>query len=445
MTKPRLTIVGILLAVMCSLTGHVMAQGEVTPLKLEIKEGVIEPLPFAISRFVTGNQVEAEQAGRIAGVVAADLVSTGLFREIPRTAHIDTITNIDTPVRFTDWKAINAEVLVTGSIATLANGNMEVKFRLYDVFGEKSLGRGVRFRSDPANWRRVAHNVADQIYTRVTGEEGYFDTRIAFISESGPKTKRVKRLAVMDFDGANVQYLKTRSSLVIAPSFSPNGQHLLYTSYDTGRPNVNRINIATGEVNRVWSGSSMSFAPRFSPGGDKILLSLVDGGNTDIFEINLQSGRAIRLTRDPAIDTAPGYSPDGTEIVFESDRSGTQQLYKMPATGGQPSRISFGRGVYGTPVWSPRGDYIAFTKQLGDRFHIGVMLSNGAEERLLSRSFLDEGPAWSPNGRVLIFFRDPPGESGGPSLYTVDLTGRNLRRLETPEYASDPAWSPSRR
>lgn len=432
---------GMAVLVLMIMPGIAVTQEASGPLKLEIREGIIEPLPIALAKFVTETDRAAEQADRMVRVITNDLAGTGLFSEVPPRSHIATVTNIDAPVRFLDWRAINAEILVTGSLEFLDNGNMEVKFRLYDVFSQQSMGSGVRYRSDPANWRRIAHKVADQIYTRITGEGGYFDTRIAFISESGPKTNRVKRLAIMDYDGANFEFLETGSSLVIAPRFSPNGKHLLYTSYETGRPSVFRIDIESGRINRVWSSDQMSFAPRFSPQGDRILISLVQDGNTDIYEISINNGRIRRLTSSPAIDTAPSYSPDGTEIVFESDRSGTQQLYRMSVRDGDSRRISFGRGSYGGPVWSPRGDYIAFTKQLDNSFHIGVMLASGAEERLLSKSFLDEGPAWSPNGRVLIFFRDQPGEASGPMLHTVDLTGRNLRRLATPDYASDPTWS----
>ncbi|MCY4260844.1 MAG: Tol-Pal system beta propeller repeat protein TolB [Rhodobacteraceae bacterium] len=424
------------------LTGPLVGQTS-EPLRIEITEGVIEPLPFAVARFVTTDAGAGDIAADIAQVIASDLEGSGLFREIPRNAHIATVTNINSPVIYKDWKAINAEILITGSLELVGDGDIRISFRLHDVFSNKDLGQGVRFTSRPDVWRRVAHQVADIVYERTTGEKGYFDTQIAFVAESGEKTSRTKRLAVMDHDGANLRYIPTRSNLVLAPRWSPNNRHILFTSLEDGRPSANRIDIGTGEVDRLWSSDTiMSFSPRFSPQGDGILLSLIERGNTDIYAIDLRTGATRRLTSSPAIDTAPSASPDGRQIVFESDRSGSQQLYIMPADGGTPpQRISFGAGRYGTPVWSPRGDYIAFTKQWRGNFHIGVMRTDGTEERLLSRSYLDEGPAWSPNGRVLIFFREPRGANAGPSLFTVDLTGRNLRQLRTPEFASDPSWS----
>ncbi len=289
----------------------------------------------------------------------------------------------------------------------------------------------------------MAHKVADIVYSRITGESGYFDSRVVFVSESGPKNARRKRLGIMDFDGANVQYLTDSSSLVLAPRFSPTGDKVLYTSYETGFPQVYVLDVASvGRRALTSKEGEMSFAPRFSPDGTRVVYSLSAGGNTDIYTMNVTGGGEQRLTSAPSIETAPSYSPDGQYIVFESDRSGTQQLYIMSANGGEARRISFGPGRYGTPVWSPRGDLIAFTKQNAGRFHIGVMRTDGSEERLLTASFLDEGPSWAPNGRVIMFTRESQGANGASSLYSVDISGRNLRRVVTDGPASDPAWSP---
>lgn len=289
----------------------------------------------------------------------------------------------------------------------------------------------------------MSHKVADVVYSRITGESGYFDSRVVFVSETGPKNDRKKRLAIMDYDGANVQYLTDSSAIVLAPRFSPTGDRVLYTSYDSGFPRINVLNIGTVQRRVLESAEgTMSFAPRFSPSGQTVVYSLTQGGNTDIYTMDINSGQSVRLTNTPAIETAPSYSPDGSRIVFESDRSGTQQLYIMPATGGEATRISFGDGRYGTPVWSPRGDLVAFTKQNAGRFHIGVMRTDGSEEQLLTASFLDEGPTWAPNGRVIMFSRETQGAGGASSLYSVDISGRNLRPVSTPDGASDPSWSP---
>lgn len=418
------------------------ASAQQGPLRIEITEGVIEPLPFAAPNFVPVNADAKEIGEDIANVVAADLASTGLFREIQESSFISGITSFSSPVEFADWKAINAQALITGQVST--NGDrLVIQFRVYDVFAGQELGNGLQFAGTTDGWRRMAHKVADAVYSRITGESGYFDSRIVFVSERGNKGDRQKALAVMDYDGANVQMLTDDSSIVLAPRFSPGGERVLYTSYETGFPRIYLLDVGSAQ-RRVLEEQpgSISFAPRFGPDGNTVVYSLATNGNTDLYRMNLNGTGRVRLTSSPGIDTAPSFSPDGSQIVFESDRSGSQQLYIMPATGGQAQRISFGAGRYGTPVWSPRGDLIAFTKQHKGRFHIGVMRTDGSEERLLTASFLDEGPTWSPNGRVIMFTRETQGSAGSASLYSVDITGRNLQRIRTPYGASDPAWSP---
>ena len=412
------------------------------PLRIEITEGVVEPLPYAVPDFVTESGGSGEMAAQLARVVADDLTGTGLFREIPRDAHISQVTSFASPVQFADWKAINAQALITGAVAV--NGDqLVVKFRVYDVFAGTELGKGLQFVGTTDGWRRMAHKVADAVYSRITGEGGYFDSRVVFVSETGPKDERLKRLAVMDYDGANVQYLTDSSSIVLAPRFSPSGDRVLYTSYETGFPRIHVLDVGNVQSTILENrDGDMSFAPRFAPDGRTVIFSLTKGSNTDIFTMDINSRQTTQLTTTPSIETAPSYSPDGRSIVFESDRSGTQQLYIMPAGGGDAQRISFGPGRYGTPVWSPRGDLIAFTKQNGGRFHIGVMRTDGSEERLLTASFLDEGPTLAPNGRVIMFTRETQGASGEASLYSVDISGRNLKKVRTPGAASDPSWGP---
>ncbi|OSP56534.1 Tol-Pal system beta propeller repeat protein TolB [Pseudoruegeria sp. SK021] len=419
-----------------------VAQSSGGPLRIEITEGVIEPLPIAIAPFLVGAGASPELAKQVAQVVADDLERSGLFRTISPNAFISPITSFDSPVQYADWKAINAQALVTGEVSK-SGDRVSVKFRLFDIFSENQMGDGLQFGGSAASTRRLGHKVADQVYSRITGEGPYFDSRVVFVSESGPKNARLKRLAVMDYDGANVSYLTNSDDLVLAPRISATGDQVLYTSYASGFPRIRILDTATLQQRSLDDQpGQMTFSPRFSPDGRTVLFSLSDGGNTDLYTLDLASGKRTRLTSAPSIETAPSYSPDGRQIVFESDRSGSQQLYIMPATGGEATRISFGQGRYGTPVWSPRGDLVAFTKQNQGRFHIGVMRIDGSEERLLTASFLDEGPSWAPNGRVVMFSRETAGASGGSSLYSVDITGRNLARVPTPEAASDPAWSP---
>jgi TolB protein len=431
------------LRIVAMLVGLVLAQvAAAQPLRIQITEGVIEPLPFAVPVFV--DEGGGGQAGRdIARLIAANLTGSGLFREVPESAHIARVTDFNAPVAYPDWRAVNAQALITGAV-TQSGGRLVVKFRLFDVFSGQQMGEGLQFAGTPAGWRRMAHKVSDVVYARITGETGYFDTRVVYVAESGPKNARIKRLAVMDYDGANPQALTDGGAIVLAPRFSPAGDRILYTSYESGFPQIVLMDVATGARTRLGEQpGEMTFAPRFSPDGRTIVFSLSQGGNTDIYTLDVASGRRNRLTTAPSIETAPSFSPDGREIVFESDRAGTQQIYIMPASGGEPRRISRGEGRYGTPVWSPRGDLIAFTKQLRGRFHIGVMRTDGSEERLLTSAFLDEGPTWAPNGRVIMFTREQAGEGGMPGLYTVDITGRGEpRRVPVQGGASDPAWSP---
>lgn len=412
------------------------------PLRLTITDGNIEPLPFAVPQFQAENAAAAQVATDLTRLVAQDLAGSGLFREIPSSNYVSQHSSFVQPVAYADWRAINAQALITGA-ATVSGNQLIVKFRLYDVFSGTEMGGGLQFAGTVDGWRRMAHKVADAAYGRITGEGGYFDSRVVFVSESGPKDNRQKRLAIMDFDGANLQYLTDSAALVLAPRFSPTGDRVLYTSFESGFPRINVLDVASvGTRQLTTAEGEMAFSPRFSRDGAQVIYSLANGGNTDIYRTDLATGQHARLTDAPSIETAPSLSPDGAQIVFESDRSGTQQLYIMSSSGGESRRISFGDGRYGSPVWSPRGDLVAFTKQNAGRFHIGVMRTDGSEERLLTSSFLDEGPSWSPNGRVLMFMRETQGAGGTSSLYSVDISGRNLRPVSISGGASDPSWGP---
>ncbi len=430
------------LAVGLFVGGTVPSNAQQGPLRITITDGVIEPLPFALPQFMAENGGAADYAAQITQVIAADLSGTGLFREIPASAYIGGVSSFDAPVAYEDWKAINAQALITGAVSA-SGDRIVVKFRLFDVFSGAEMGDGLQFAGTPATWRRMAHKVSDAVYSRITGEGPYFDSRVVFVSESGPKNQRQKRLAVMDYDGANVAYLTDSSSIVLAPRFSPTGNQILFTSYESGFPRIYLMDTGSMQVQSLaQQEGTMTFAPRFSPDGRTVVFSLERGGNTDIYQLDIASGQTRQLTNAPSIETAPSFSPDGSQIVFESDRSGTQQIYVMSAGGGDAVRISGGQGRYSTPVWSPQGDYVAFTKQNAGRFHIGVMRSDGSEERLLTASFLDEGPTWAPNGRVIMFMRESAGAGGQSSLFSVDISGRNLRQVATEGPASDPAWSP---
>lgn len=420
-----------------------MAGAARAELRVDITQGKAEPLPIAVTDFF-GNGGEEQRIGRdMAGVIAADLQRSGLFKPIDKRAFIQTDGALSTLPRFGDWRIINAQALVQGRTELVPDGRLRVEFRLWDVFAEQQMV-GLAYFTVPDNWRRVAHIIADAIYKRITGEDGYFDTRIVYIAESGPERRRVKRLAIMDQDGANHRFLTDGSELVLTPRFSPTLQEITYLSYRGNTPRVYIFNIDSGRQELLGDFPGMTFAPRFSPDGQKVIMSMAQNGATNVYEMDLRTRQSRQLTRSGAIDTSPSYAPDASQIVFNSDRGGTQQLYVMDSDGSDVHRISFGKGRYATPVWSPRGDLIAFTKISGGKFYIGVMRPDGSGERLLAEDYLVEAPTWSPNGRVLMFFRQSKnGENvSEPRLYSIDLTGYNEREIVTPVGASDPAWSP---
>ncbi len=427
------------------ISGAAMAGGlALAPTKLlaqarvQITGGETAPLPIAVPNFVPGTPADNEVGNGVAQVITNNLKRSGLFAPIDQAAFIEKVVNIDAPPQFQNWKTINAQALVTGRMTRQSDGRLKAEFRLWDVATGQQLA-GQQYFTSPEYWRRIAHIISDQIYERLTGEKGYFDSRVVFVDETGPKERRVKRLAMMDQDGANVRYLTRGADLVLTPRFSPSTQEITYMEFGQGDPKVYLFNIETGQREIVGNFPGMSFSPRFSPDGQRVIMSLQQGGNSNLFVMDLRSKSTTRLTNTPAIDTSPSYSPDGGKICFESDRGGKPQIYVMPAAGGQAQRISFQDGSYSTPVWSPRGDYIAFTKQGGGQFSIGIMKPDGSGERILTSGYHNEGPTFAPNGRVVMFFRE---QGGGPSLYSIDVSGRNELKVPTPGFASDPAWSP---
>lgn len=409
-------------------------------LQIDVSGAMRDPMPIAFPEMIHNGFFVGQYGKKIRDVVIADLERSGLFTIINPNSYIQEFTSMQQEPAFVDWKAINAQALVQSSISEIDGNNLRVEFRLWDVFSESQL-KGQSFTTTKDNWRRVAHVIADAIYERLTGEKGYFDTRIVYVSETGPATRRVKRLAIMDQDGENHKFLTSGAAMALTPRFSPNLQKVTYMSYAGTTPRVYVLDIETGKQELLGHFPGMTFAPRFSPDSKKVLLSFASNGKTNIYEMDLVKRTSKRLTSSSAIDTSASYSPDGEKIVFNSDRGGNQQLYVMNADGSDVQRISFGAGRYATPVWSPRGDYIAFTKMAGGQFYIGVMYPDGSGERLLANGYLVEGPTWSPNGRVLMYFRQD--RSGADTkLYSIDLTGYNERMIVTPAGGSDPAWSP---
>ena len=421
-------------------------------IEVDITRGNLNPLPIAVSAMsIDENSRESFEkilkkkniGSEISSVVENNLKTSGLFNPLNKDAFLQAPDIANVKPRFEDWNLIKAQALITGKVS-FADDKLRVEFRLWDVLAGKEM-MALAFTTVPNNWRRVGHIISDKVYERLTGEKGYFDTRIIYVAEDGPKTKRIKKLAIMDQDGANNKFLTLGNELVLTPRFNPTNQMVTYLSYFKNLPRVYLLDIETGMQEVVGDFPGMTFAPRFSPNGKKIIMSFAKDGRSDIYTMDLENRIVEKITNHPSIDTSPSYSPDGKYICFNSDRSGYQQIYTMKSDGSNIKRISFGKGIYGTPVWSPRGDLIAFTKLHKGKFYIGVMRTDGSGERLLTENFYQEAPSWSPNGRVLIFYRetktDEKGDGFSAKLWSIDLTGYNERMVKTPADGSDPSWS----
>ena len=421
-------------------------------IEVDITRGNLNPLPIAVSPLSLDEESKKELkrilkkdeiGSDISIVVENNLKASGLFNPLNKDAFLQKPDIAHLKPRFEDWALIKAQALITGKVI-YKDEKIRVEFRLWDILAGKEM-MALAFTTVPSNWRRVGHIITDKVYERLTGEKGYFDTRIIYVAEDGPKTKRIKKLAIMDQDGFNTKYLTLGNELVLTPRFNPTNQMVTYLSYFRNLPRVYLLDIETGIQEVVGDFPGMTFAPRFSPNGKKIIMSFANNGNSDIYTMDLESRIVERITNHPSIDTSPSYSPDGKYICFNSDRSGYQQIYIMKSDGSKVKRISFGKGLYGTPVWSPRGDLIAFTKLHKGKFYIGVMRTDGSGERLLTENYYQEAPSWSPNGRVLIFYRETKTDSEGKGfsakLWSIDLTGYNERLVKTESDASDPSWS----
>lgn len=409
-------------------------------LKIDITRGNAEPLPIAVDLFKVGNSSTNRVSQDVYKVIHDDLTNCGLFRFISQKAFIQNLS-LDSSPSYISWRQINASAIVGGNI-TLQDGMIQVDFKIWDPYSERLID-GMSYKAEAKQWRRIAHKVSDRIYERMTGEKGMFDTRILYIAESGKMTKRVKKLAIMDQDGYNHKFLTNGKDMALTPRFDFNSHRAIYMSYKSRVPQVYILDIATGHQELIGKFPGMSFAPRFAPDGQSAVMSIAKGGSTNIVSLDLNTKRLHKLTHDlGVINTSPSFSPDGNKIVFNSDRGGSQQLYVMDKDGGNITRISYGTGTYATPVWSPRGDFIAFTKISKGAFYIGVMRPDGSGERLLTSSWLEEGPTWSPNGRVIMFSRQSKfGKELKSELYAIDLTGFHERKISTSTDASDPAWS----
>lgn len=440
MSKGKLIV--LILGLLCNLSFGILftSQAEAV-VKIDINQGNAEPIPLALVNFEGKASDEIKTSLELMDIITNDLESSGLFRTIESEAFLEKPHFLTQP-NFSNWRKINATVLVTGTVELLRNEKMlKVQFKVWDPYAETMID-GMSYKVSQASWRRIAHKIADRIYQSITGESGYFDSRVVYIAEVNERNNKIiKRLAIMDSDGANNRFLTDGKYLVLTPRFDPKSQKITYLSYKNKTPQVFLLDLQTGIQRLIGNFPGMSFAPRFSPDGNALVMSVARDGTTGIYEVDLHTYQPRKIISDPgSISTSPSYSPDGSKIVFNSDRSGSRQLYTINKDGSDVKRISNSGGIYATPVWSPRGDFIAFTKMQNGKFYIGVMRPDGSGERLLTTSWLEEAPTWSPNGRVIMFYRQKP--NGDTRLYAVDITGYHERMIATTTMASDPAWSP---
>jgi TolB protein len=425
-------------AVLCLLIpGAALAQERACTagtLCIDLNPRNFKPMPIGVLDF--GGEIGPGQ--QVAMIISANLKRSGLFEPIDRARFPEASVAFDAAPNFQPWAALGVQAVINGRVIK-DGARLSVEYRLWDVgTGQQVVGQ--KHAVDPSQWRRLAHLASDVVFERLTGDKGFFDTRIVFVDETGSKEKRRKRLAIIDQDGANFRAISSGDELLVTPRFSPQGDRVTFMAFaQDGKARVQVLDLASGRRDMVGKGVGMSFSPRFSPDGTAIVMSVEQNGNTNLV-LAESGGKTERpLTNGSAIDTSPSFSPDGAQIAFESDRGGGQQIYVMGADGSNARRISFGEGRYSTPVWSPKGDYIAFTKQKGGTFAIGIMKPDGQGERILTEGFHNEGPSWAPNGRYLTFFREA---GSGSKLFMVDITGRVEVPIPTPSFASDPAWSP---
>lgn len=418
-------------------------------LQVDVSGGNFDPIPIYFGAFA-GSQ---ELGVNFMAVIEKDLVNSGLFKSLNSGEY----KLLAKQPNFHKLRSMGADYVAGGKIAY--NKNEEITLELY-VWNAATghLVIGHRLNGKMHGWRQLAHIAADMIYSNLTGEKPYFTSKILFIDETGPIDNRLKKVAIMDQDGANVAYLTNGEHLTVTPKIAPDRQNVVYTAYIDDSPHTCLQQLKTGARTIVEQSTNGTIAPNFSPDGNGLVMGkLRDNGTANLFLLNIQSmnnmlksqgaqtkavhGEANmrQLTYGNNIDATSSFSPDGKQLVFSSDSSGRQQLYIMKIDGSAKKQLSTGSGSYSTPVWSPRGDYIAFTKKEHGQFSIGICRTDGSEERLLSSGFHSERPCWAPNGRSLIFFKE--SAAGHSRLYSIDIMNQKERLLTTPHDASDPDWS----
>ena len=401
-------------------------------------------LSIAINNFACSHKSLYSDYLKLNSIIISDLIISGLYNILDNINVIDRKFGISHVPNFAEWKKIKADILVNGEIRKESRNHYKIYFNVWDIILNKLL-LSKSFSIQRQDLNLGSHIIANHIYELLTGAKGYFDSKIAYISEVYSRKKKIKRLAVMNFDGTNNQFLTDGKNIVLNPEFSSDGKKILYVSYAKKMPQVFLKHLYTGEEVIIGNFPGMSFAPQFSPDDKKIIFSVAKKGATNLFQMDIATQNITKITNNFSINTSPSYSPDGEQIVMNSDYGGSTQIYIMNKDGSNKHRISFGGGSYREPSWSPRGDYILFTKiEKGEGFMIGIMKPDGSGEKILTKGFQVEKPAWCPNGRVIIFTKLKVNSKIGlhePYLYTIDISVFNERLIPTPKAASHAAWA----
>ncbi len=407
---------------------------------IDIRSPSFRKFPLAVAPFrAVSSQAEMRLGDRVTDILNDDLNITGFFSVIDgrsagalgSQAAEKGVENVD----FQGWSGSGAEALVIGEVTYKENA-LVLEARLYDVV-KKEMILGKRYTGEIHDLSRMVHRFADEVVFALTGEQGFFQTKIVYVSQATGK----KEISLMDFDGRNATRLTHHNSICLSPRFSPDGTRIAFTSYKSGNPDIYIKDLRTGAERRAFRYPGLNISPSWSPDGQRLAMTLSKDGNSEIYTARLDGSDLQRVTDHPGIDVSPTWSPDGRRIAFVSNRGGTPQIYAMDASGQNVQRLTF-EGTYNThPSWSPRGDRIAFDATVRGEHNICTIQADGANFKVLTANLSQcEMPSWSPDGRNLVFSSN---RNGVPNIYLIDAEGTRIKRL-TFEKGGDtyPNWSP---
>jgi len=415
------------LAALVALTAALGAGPASAQVRIDIAGVGGTRIPVAIADF----RDESISPQPIAAIIRADLERSGLFKTVDVPGAFSETTS---PV-FADLRARQADDFVAGSVNRLADGRLDIRFKLWDVIkGAEIVGQAQAVHPDDA--RLAAHRIADVVYEKLTGEKGVFATRMAYVTKAGRRFS----LVIADADGESAKVALASPEPIISPAWAPNGRELAYVSFESGKATVRIQDVQAGTRRVLADFKGTNSAPAWSPDGSKLVLSLSRDGGTQLFVINRDGSGVRRIAQSSAIDTEACYSPDGSQIYFVSDRGGGPQVYRMPASGGTAERVTFGGGYNISPAISPDGRTMAYITRTGGAFRLSVMDLATGQSQQISEANDDESPAFSPNGKLIVY----ASRAGGKEvLMTTTLDGKiKTPLLVTLAEVREPTWGP---